>query len=161
MKNGTRRAGDSVTLAIDRHGGMVYRLAYARTRSHADAEDIFQEVFMKMLRNAPEFENEGHEKAWLIRTTANMTVNLLKSARRRLGVSQSVEPTAPENDGELADALNALDRRTRTVVHLYYFEGLRCDEIAKVLEQKPAAIRARLARGRRKLKDILSDEGGV
>lgn len=84
MRNGSQRTGDSVAAAIDRYGTMVYRLAYARTRSAADADDIFQEVFLKLLTHAPAFQSDGHEKAWLIRSTVNASVNLLKSAWRRL-----------------------------------------------------------------------------
>ena len=84
MSNGSQRTGDSVAAAIERYGAMVYRLAYARTRSAADADDIFQEVFLKLLTHAPAFQSDGHEKAWLIRSRVNASVNLLKSAWRRL-----------------------------------------------------------------------------
>ena len=96
MTNGSQRTGDSVAAAIDQYGTMVYRLAYARTRSTADADDIFQEVFLKLLTHAPAFQSDGHEKAWLIRATVNASVNLLKSAWRRLeGAPLPDSPTAP------------------------------------------------------------------
>ena len=102
MRNGAQRTGDSVAAAIDRYGTMVYRLAYARTRSAADADDIFQEVFLKLLTHAPAFQSDGHEKAWLIRSTVNASVNLLKSAWRRLwnrccSVNSALPPSVLKN----------------------------------------------------------------
>ena len=91
MTDGTRRPGDSVIRAMDLYGGMVYRIAYARTRSRFDADDIYQEVFLRMYKSAPVFNDAEHEKAWLIRASVNASVNLLKSAWRRLTVSQTAE----------------------------------------------------------------------
>ena len=52
---------------VERYAAMVYRLAAAQLRSRADAEDVFQEVFLRYMRSAPEFESEEHRKAWLLR----------------------------------------------------------------------------------------------
>lgn len=160
MKNGSQRTGDSVAAAIDRYGAMVYRLAYARTRSAADADDIFQEVFLKLLTHAPAFQSDGHEKAWLIRATVNASVNLLKSAWRRLeGAPLPDSPTAPEllRDESLADALQSLSAKSRVVIHLYYYEDMTTDEIAEALGMNPASVRARLSRGRKQLKRLLTE----
>ena len=160
MRNGSQRTGDSVAAAIDRYGTMVYRLAYARTRSAADADDIFQEVFLKLLTHAPAFQSDGHEKAWLIRSTVNASVNLLKSAWRRLeGAPLPDSPTAPAplRDEALADALASLSAKSRVVSHLYYYAGMTTDEIAEALGAKPASVRARLSRGRKQLKRLLTE----
>ena len=61
------------------YGDMVYRLAYAQTRSRHDADDIFQEVFLQTVRKRPVFDSVEHEKAWLLR----VTLNCLKSHWRR------------------------------------------------------------------------------
>ena len=53
------------------YGPSIYRLAYARTGQRADAEDVMQEVFVKLLRAKPAFRDEEHRKAWLLRVTAN------------------------------------------------------------------------------------------
>ena len=53
----------------EQYAGMLYRLAYARTGSRADAEDVMQEVFVRLLRARPEFRDEEHAKAWLLRVT--------------------------------------------------------------------------------------------
>lgn len=57
--------------AVRRYADTVYRLAYARTGSREDAEDVFQEVFLRYVRKKPTFKDEEHRKAWLIRVTVN------------------------------------------------------------------------------------------
>ena len=74
---------DGVLQAMKRYSSMVYRLAYARTRNHADAEDIYQEVFLKLARADIPFENQARVKAWLLRVTVNCSVNFFRSAWRR------------------------------------------------------------------------------
>ena len=64
---------------VDKYADMVYRLAISRTRNKEDGEDVFQEVFLKLSKKLPEFENENHEKAWLIRVTINCSKNLVNS----------------------------------------------------------------------------------
>lgn len=56
---------------IRQHADMVYRLAYAQTRSKSDADDIFQEVFLRYIQRKPDFVSEEHCKAWFLRVTVN------------------------------------------------------------------------------------------
>mgnify|MGYP002537126663 CR=1 FL=1 len=57
--------------AVAQYGSAVYRLAYAMTRSRSDADDVFQEVFLRYIRKPRRFESEEHRKAWFIRVTIN------------------------------------------------------------------------------------------
>lgn len=76
-----QRTGEWIRQAMARHGQRVYALAFARTRSAPfDAEDIYQEVFLRLLTCDTPFESEEHLKAWLIRVTHNLSCNLLRSA---------------------------------------------------------------------------------
>ena len=153
---------DGVMDAMKRYSSMVYRLAYARTRNYADAEDIYQEVFLKLARADISFENQEHVKAWLLRVTVNCSVNLFRSAWRRhvQPVEALPERASPRDDDDRYEALNrALDilpARYRAVIHLYYYEEMSVDEISAVLSTKPATIRSRLARGRERLKRELT-----
>ena len=153
---------DGVKEAMKRYSSMVYRLAYARTRNHADAEDIYQEVFLKLARADISFENQDHVKAWLLRVTVNCSVNLFRSAWRRHVQPVEVLPErASAWDGDeryeaLNRALDSLPARYRAVIHLYYYEEMSVDEISAVLNTKPATIRSRLARGRERLKRELT-----
>ena len=153
---------DGVIEAMKRYSSMVYRLAYARTRNYEDAEDIYQEVFLKLARADISFENQEHVKAWLLRVTVNCSVNLFRSAWRRhvQPVEALPERASPRDDDDRYEALNrALDilpARYRAVIHLYYYEEMSVDEISAVLSTKPATIRSRLARGRERLKRELT-----
>ena len=73
--------------AVRRWGPAVYRMAYAMVRSRHDADDVFQEVFLRFHRSAPQFESEEHRKAWLLRVTVNCegysTDEIAKLLRRR------------------------------------------------------------------------------
>ena len=61
---------------IEKYSNMIYRLALARTKNKEDAEDVFQEVFLKINKKMPDFESEAHEKAWIIRVTINLSKNI-------------------------------------------------------------------------------------
>lgn len=152
---------DGVLKAVERFSSTVYRLAYARTRNRADAEDIYQEVFLKLAVADVPLDDEERLKAWLLRVTANCSVSLFRSAwRRRVQTVEALpEPASPEA-GERYEALNraldALPRRYRAVIHLYYYEDMSVEEISTALGVVPATIRSRLSRGRAKLRQALA-----
>ena len=164
MQERSQRAGDTVHEMIAEYSAMVYRLAYARTGNHADAEDIYQEVFFRYFRTEPQIESTEHLKAWLIRTTIHTSVNLLRSAWRRhfQPMPENYDAPAPqmEEDARLAplrSALKRLPENQRVAIHLYYYEELSTDRIAEILGEKSSTIRSRLKRGREKLKSLLME----
>ena len=84
--------------AVERYGPMVYRLALAQTHSAHDADDVFQEVFLRYVRGAPDFTEEEHRKAWLLRVTANCCKKLRGSFWNKHTVSLS-EAIPAQNEG--------------------------------------------------------------
>ena len=70
---------NKITSALDQYSDMVRRICFIYLKSNADADDVFQEVFLVLLKNKTTFENPEHEKAWLIRVTINKCKDLLKS----------------------------------------------------------------------------------
>ena len=141
------------------YGDMVYRLAYAQTRSRHDADDVFQEVFLRVVQRRPSFDSEAHEKAWLIRVTLNCLKSHWRAAWRRHDVplDDRIPCPAPEEPA-LDDALRRLSPKARTAVHLFYFEGYTAEEIARMGGEKPSAVRTRLTRARAQLRDLLKGE---
>ena len=140
------------------YGGMVYRLAYAQTRSRSDADDIFQEVFLRVVRTRPVFETERHEKAWLLRVTLNCLKSHWRASwRRNVPLDDRIPFPAPE-DSALDEALRRLPPKYRAAVHLFYFEGYSADEIARMAGEKPSAVRTRLTRARQQLREMLKGE---
>jgi RNA polymerase sigma-70 factor (ECF subfamily) len=152
---------------VDKYAQLVYRLAFARTRSREAAEDIFQEVFLRLVSKRPVLESEAHEKAWLCRVTANCANSYWRSPFHRK--TQSLDgldadlpaPCAPDGGAkdELDACLERLSPDLRTVIHLYYYEGYTTPEIAALLGKGESAVRMRLMRARRQLRDFL-EEGG-
>ena len=137
----------------------IYRLAYARTRSRSDAEDICQEVFLELVSRNPTFPTENARRAWLIRVTVNKSNSLWRTLwHRRVELRDKVEVAAAQSDeaSALADALSEDDRM---LIHLFYYEGLKSGEIAGVLKRRPDAVRKQPSRARARMKRILSGEG--
>jgi len=151
---------DAMEYLIQKHAKTVYRLALARTGQKSDAEDVFQEVFLRYVRKKPRFQSEEHEKAWFLRVTVNCANNLYLSAFRKNTAPLDEKIPAPEQDEPfLEEYLQQLSPICRTVIHLYYYEGLQTEEIAKLLHKSPSTIRATLTRARKALK--ISMEGDL
>lgn len=139
----------------------IYRLAYARTRSQSDAEDVCQEVFLELVSRNPSFPSENARRAWLIRVTVNKSNSLWRSLwHRRVELRAQVETAAAQSDAStaLADTLSALSEDDRMLIHLFYYEGLKSDEIAGILKRRPDAVRKQLSRARGRMKTILREE---
>lgn len=145
---------DSLRQAVEAYGDMVYRLALAQTHSSHDADDVFQEVFLRYLRSAPAFREEEHRKAWLLRVTVNCCKKLHRSFWRRntVALSEAIPARNPE-EGELLELLKGLPEKYRAVLHLYYYEGYATEEIAAILGRSPGTVRSQLSRGRALLRD--------
>lgn len=148
---------------VERYSTAVYRLAYARTGSKEDAEDITQETFLRLVRAAPAFRDGEHCKAWLLRVAANCAGDLHRAPwhRRRVPLEEAGQMPAPEPPEEhgMEACLLALPEDYRVVVHLYYYEELSTAEIAKVLSKREGTVRTRLSRARGMLRELLDEEG--
>ena len=147
---------------VSRYGNAVYRLAYAVVRSKSDADDVYQETFCRYFRAAPTFESAAHQKAWLLKVAGNCAKKLLTSAwfRRRAPLLDEFPLETPEESG-LAEALRALPPLYRGVIHLYYYEGYRTEEIARLLRRKPGTVRTQLVRARQLLLIQMQEESHV
>ena len=152
----TTQAAEAV---IRRYADTVYRLARAYTQNPSDADDIFQEVFLRYIRFAPQFESEEHRKAWLLRVTINRAKShLWKNRLRSAPDNASAVPfTAPESI-ELHEALQKLPSSYRAVIHLFYFEDCTVEKISTILQRKPATVRTQLTRARRQLAELLQED---
>ncbi len=141
------------------YADMVYRLAFLRLRSSADAEDILQEVFVRCLRNGKAFHDAEHQKAWLIRVTVNCTKTLATSAWRRHTVPERDDVlTEMEDHTDVYAAVLALPKDYRTAIHLHYYEGYSVREIAKLTGSTEQAIKSRLFRARGMLHERLKGD---
>lgn len=145
---------------VRQYANLVYRLAFAQTHNREDAQDVFQEVFLRYFRKNPDLQNAEHRKAWLIRVTVNCA-----RKHHRANAKQTVRPVPepwaydpfPENE-ELLKALGSMKAHYRAVIHLFYYEDCSVEQISKILGKNPSTIRAQLTRARKKLKELLKGE---
>lgn len=150
-----------ITRIVETYADMLLRVALNRTQNPAEAEDIVQMVYLRLLRANPQFRSASHEKAWLLRTAINLCKDYRKSAARRSCVPLEEQAAAvyPKETMEVLDAVAQLPEDDRYVVYLYYYEYLSIAQIARILNQKEGTVSSRLSRARKKLKPLLKGEG--
>ena len=130
-------------------------------KNESDAKDGLQDIFLKLWEKKPSFKNEQHTQAWLIRTTKNYCLDILKGSwhkkRVRFEPKEFAEKSSPqETAGEnLFDVITTLPEKYREVLYLYYYEEYSIREISKLNGRKESTIQSRLAAARQKLKKIL------
>ena len=135
---------------------MIFRsqIALLHLKKKEDAGEVVQEAFVRSFTKAPEFADEEHEKAWLIRVTINLCKNQLTSAWKRK-VSPAEEIEIYGEDGEQKEILAlvmALPTDYKDVIYLHYYQGYRVEELARILGVSVSAVKMRLMRGRKMLK---------
>lgn len=150
---------------LEKYSNMVYKLALARTKNKSDAEDVLQEVFLKLIKQKKIFESEEHVKAWIIRVTVNCSLKLVTSAwfRKTVPLVEELKFETEEKSDVYYEVLN-LPLKYRTVIHLFYYEDLSIEKIGQVLSIKESTIKSQLLRARQmlkiKLKGDFDDEKG-
>ena len=171
------RCGRGHTAALnelmDRYRDAAYRYAWRIFRNHHTAEDITQEFFVKLFRNAARYQPRGHFTTYFYRVLANLCFDLLRKRKRRKKVqaiqldpieaegteleplARDTDPTAPLRAEEAHDAvrtaLKALPLHVREAIELREFEGLRYREIAEVMDISLNEVKVLLHRGRKLL----------
>ena len=146
-----------------RYAPAVYRLAYVRTGSRADAEDVMQEVFLRLLKAKPVFSGEAHAKAWLLRVASNCVSDLFRLPwrKREEPLGEETAVTEAPGEGSVTEAVLSLPVRYRIPVHLYYYEGYSVAEIAGITGSSEGTVKSRLFRARNLLRDKLHKKEGI
>lgn len=168
-----------VDQAVRKYADMVYRLAVANTRVNQDAEDVFQEVFVKLVRYKDRIEDEEHLKNWLTRVTINESRRIEGSSWKKnvsldTADEEDTEWTPPDEDSDsspedvfleneraegILEKVRELPQKYREVIHLHYYEDMKLVDISHMLGINEATVKTRL----RRAKDILSKslKGGI
>ena len=149
----------SLEQVIRFYSDMVYRLAFARTSTSHDADDVYEEVFFRLLKKKPKFHSEEHRRAWLIRVTINCSNTFLTDLwRKRTQELPEDLPFQEPEDYELYSSLQQLQAKYRSVIHLFYYEDMSVEEISHLLNRKPSTVRTQLTRAREQLRHLLKEE---
>lgn len=156
----------TVDSAIDRYADMVYRLALSQMKNKSDADDLFQEVFVRLVSNVHKLESWEHVKAWLVRVTINCARKHYEQYWNKnvlcMEEAAQVEDQTGNDvfDGEhpVRLAVENLAPKYRLVIHLFYYEQFSVGDIAKMTGQKESTVKSQLFRAREMLKELLEGD---
>lgn len=162
MKKGQNQI--DVEEALQTYGDMVYRLALVQMKNRSEAEDVFQEVFLRLVRYRERIQGEAHLKPWLLTVTVNCCRKQFGSAYRKrtvpmdreMGTEESYEMDLPGDP--VYDAVLGLPDDYRSVIHLFYYEQYSVREIGEILDISESAVKTRLSRARGMLRETLKGE---
>ncbi len=146
---------------VNNYADMMFRIACQNLSSQMDAQDVVQDVFVKLLKyREKKFEDTEHLKAWLIRVTVNRCRDYgrFQKVRREESIELHQIEKESRDHSELFEALECLTMEDRTIVYLYYFEGFTIKEIAYIMKKRQNTISSKLTRARKKLKRIIEEE---
>lgn len=149
---------------FDDFSDMVYRIVFARVRHSSDAEDVFQDVFLRLVKNINKIKSYEHAKAWLIRCAINRCNSHYTSAwqKKTVGFDEYYgECDLSYEQIELLEAVRSLTAEHQEVIHLFYYEGYLGKEIAGILGVNENTVKSRLRRARLELRSVLGEEGNL
>ena len=163
-------SGDPEAFATlyDRHSRSAYAQAYRMMGQHQAAEDLVQEVFLKVWRNAGSYRpKRGSVRTWILSIVRNRTIDELRAAGRRRRMQEKIEAWAPRSQPseafsetwhnsrqeQLHEALKALPPEQFKIVELSYFFGYTQVEIARLLKIPLGTVKGRLGLGLKKIRE--------
>ncbi len=144
---------------FEEHKDMVYRLALSYTGNPYDAQDVCQEVFLRLIRWIDRIKT-GSERAWLIKVTVNCCKNLhFSNTKHNTRQIEESDAVTQMQETSLTETIMALPNEYRIVVYLFYYEEYSTKEIAKLLRISQSSVTTRLHRARQQLRHLLKEEG--
>lgn len=144
---------DAFPYAFSQFTDTVYRVAVHNSARLADAEDITQAVFVKLLESERIFKGSEHLKAWLIRVTINLCRDELRKSSKIVLCESPLPNDTVQKEDSVLEVVRALPENYRNAVYLHYYEGYTAKEIGKILDAKPNTVLSWLSRGRAMLKE--------
>lgn len=151
---------DSYVNLIAQYGDMLYRIAIVILKNQMDAQDAVQSTFIKYIEKSPRLASRQHLKRWLAKVCTNICIDMLRQRKRQadLHIEDIGAIYCLEESSGIFDALIKVEEKFRIVLTLHYIEGYSVDEIAKIINRTPSAVKMRLKKGRRLLKEIYERE---
>lgn len=150
-----------IEFVVETYSDMLIRIAYQNLGTMLEAEDIVQEVFIKLIREKS-FSDEKHLKNWLIKVTINLCRDRKRNSwyKKRVELKDNLKNVSNDiNDMEFIEDIKKLSMDYRNVIYLYYYEGYKINEISEILGKSENTISSQLRRARNKLKNIILEGG--
>lgn len=147
-------------MLAEKYKDMIFRIALNYFGNTYDADDMVQDVLMKLYSGDKVFESDEHARYWLIRVTVNACKNTLRKPKRKVIALDEVSAVTTFDYKEQSDlfiTVMGLPEKYRTVLYLFYYEDLSVKEIAQLLNIKESAVTTRLSRSRERLKQKLKE----
>ena len=155
-------AGLSYEQVVHDYAQTIASVCLMRLGSYADAEDCFQNTFLKLYTSSPEFKSTDHLKAWLLRVAINECRSVLRTRGRVIPLDEVREtPVFFDEDLEhdsFPSLLMRLKPKYREALYLCCCEGYTVDECARILGRNPNTVKTLLRRGRQKIEEICGGE---
>ena len=151
---------EQFTCLAEKYIDTVFRVAFNYLKSSADADDVTQNVFLKLWKEKKSFDSDEHIRNWLIRVAINECKSMLRSPWRSAENFEDYARTLSfetKENSELFYAVMELPQKYRLPIYLYYYEGYSTDEIASILSIPRATVATQLRRGREQLKTFLQE----
>lgn len=148
---------------VNSYADMLLRICMHYTQNTADAEDVVQATFLKLVENNIIFNSAEHEKAWLIRVCINLCKDNLKSSwKKRVYSVHDTEfkdqPYEIKDESPLLSYIRTLPPKQKTAVYLYYYEDMPVSRIANAMGANQNTVLSWLRRGRKALEKLLKEE---
>lgn len=145
---------------VTKYKQTVGAVCVMRLKNYADAEDCFQNTFFKLYRSSPDFNDENHLKAWLIRVAINECNKYIRKNKPFVSLEKTNADVVyfPIDKCDMSWALFKLDEKYREVLYLFYAEDYKISEIAQILNKNENSVKTLLRRGKEKLKQIIGGD---
>lgn len=153
-------AGMSFEEVVRKYSDTVTGVCLMRLKNMSDVEDCYQNTFLKFYTKSPEFEDEQHIKAWLIRVAIRECASYMRKNRRQVPVESFFDESDSDNKDNLdiSWALMKTPSKYRDVLYLHYCEEYKVKEIAQIIGAKENTVKSLLRRGREILRKIYGDD---
>lgn len=152
---------DEFELFVEKYADTVTRICFVNLENCADAEDAWQNVFLKLFK-AKHLWNKPYEelRKWLVTVTLNECRDIKRKLFRRnhYDIDELEVSYTEDFNKDLVHEIRRLPTKYREVIELFYFEGYSIGEISDILSEKENTVKSRLKRGRELLKGGLGDE---
>lgn len=155
MEKRSVRPADSVESIVQDYGNLLFRICFVMLGNATDAEDAVQETIIRYFQKTPSFESAEHQKAWLITTAKNKCRDMLRFRLRhpQIDMEYLQELSSEPSESGILEALMSLPEKFRLVLTLYYVEEYRIEEIARIIQKTPSAVKMRMQKGRKLLEE--------
>jgi RNA polymerase sigma-70 factor (ECF subfamily) len=155
-----RRYDEALEQLLDLYEQKIFRMAVAMLRDAGRAEEITQDVFLKVWRALPDYDGRAAIGTWLYTIARNTCLSAVRSEsyRRTWPIADSSEPavqTTTAADVEIAECLAALPRVQREVITLYYLQEKSVRDVSELLDLPEGTVKSHLHRARRALAGML------